>query len=350
MSPDDFDAHLDSRLRDTLANEPLLGDVSLTGSRIQLDALHRRIAGDARIDQTLPASVRPVGPRRTWPAENSWRARSWSRAIIAVMMATVLIVVGWRGVTGRDRATRRMTSTVYATRYGQRATVALADGSQITLAPASTLRLERGRGPRDGIRAILHGEAYFALAHQTNTPFVVMTDAISTRVLGTSFDVRHYPGDRTVRVVVREGKVNVGVATSGAPAVSVTAGMIASVTDSTAETVTAGDVSNYTAWSDGVLTFRRMRTSEVLETLGQWYGYQFKWRDSTLASHLLTVRFDGESEATVLRSLGVILDVTMTFDGRVVTLTPRSSAMRGAADATSKERRAVPTQYMEVGR
>jgi len=347
MSPDDFDA----RLREALGQEPLLVEVSPAESRAQLKALHEQLTEDHSSDVASRAvrQSHPVAPMRThgaWPADPS---RRWRRAAYAMVgVAAALVVVG-KYTLGRLGTMRHSVSVdTYTTHPGQRADVTLADGSRVTLAPATTLRIERG-GNGNETRAILDGEAFFTITHRSNTPFVVVTKDITTHVLGTAFDVRHYRADRQVRVAVDNGKVSVGVARPGAPSVTVTAGVVASVTDSTAVTTTSGDVSNYTSWARGTLAFRHMPASEVLETLGLWYGYQFKLRDSTLASHLLTVRFDGESEASVLRTLGVILDVTMTFDGRVVTLTPRTAT----SELTRPRReRILPhdLSQLEVGR
>jgi len=302
-----------------------------------LAALQARIAHDVRV-AAIAGKVR-VAPRPRW-------------GVAAIAAAAVIGVVAVTRFRAHGVSSPHTVVASYHTGYGQRANVTLADGSHVTLAPATTMRVERGDEADGMTRVVLDGEAFFRVAHQRRAPFVVVTGAVATRVLGTSFDVRRYATDRRVRVVVADGKVSVGATTPGAPSVTATAGVMAMVTDSTATTVARGDVLNYIAWSKGDLTFQHMRTSDVLETLGQWYGYEFKLRDSTLASHTLTFRFDGESEATVLRSLGVILDVTMTFNGRVVTLTPRSAtgAPGTPARETIERQRTVPTQHMEVGR
>ena len=53
----------------------------------------------------------------------------------------------------------------------------------------------------------LVGEAFFEVKKDPDRPFLVYTDEIVTRVLGTSFTVRNYPAD--VRVSVKTGKVSV---------------------------------------------------------------------------------------------------------------------------------------------
>lgn len=93
----------------------------------------------------------------------------------------------------------------YATAVGENRTLALADGSRLTLNTATRVRTEVGAGKRkvwlDG------GEAYFDIAHDAAHPFVVQAGASRITVLGTRFVVRR-DGD-AVKVAVAEGKVRV---------------------------------------------------------------------------------------------------------------------------------------------
>ncbi len=62
----------------------------------------------------------------------------------------------------------------------------------------------------------LQGQAYFVVTHDAAHPFVVRTDRLIVRDLGTRFVVRAYPGDSAQNVVVAEGLVSLG----GSPASS----------------------------------------------------------------------------------------------------------------------------------
>lgn len=93
----------------------------------------------------------------------------------------------------------------YATAIGENRTLALADGSRLTLNTGTRLRAEISAGVRkvwlDG------GEAYFDIAHDAAHPFVVEAGRSRITVLGTRFVVRR-EGD-VVKVAVVEGKVRV---------------------------------------------------------------------------------------------------------------------------------------------
>jgi len=168
----------------------------------------------------------------------------------------------------------------------------------------------------------LVGEAHFDVDVSSGTPFVVRTGHIVTRVLGTSFTVRHYAADPHVQVAVIAGKV--AVTTRAHPGLTLTAGGVGIMTDSTAVLASSDSTRSYTVWTGGHLVFREAPTREVLTTLSQWYGYQFQLADSILAHRRLTATLDAESSANALSTIKLLLNVDLTFDGNVITLHPRS--------------------------
>lgn len=87
--------------------------------------------------------------------------------------------------------------------------VSLPDGSEVSLAPGSRLSVLNTFGDTHR-RLKLHGEAFFDV-HEGAIPFVVETFDAATTVLGTSFNVKAWPGsvNGATKVVVRSGRVSV---------------------------------------------------------------------------------------------------------------------------------------------
>jgi transmembrane sensor len=84
----------------------------------------------------------------------------------------------------------------------------LPDASRVTLQPGSSLRYTTAlAGARREV--YLEGEAFFQVHKNPSRPFLVFTNQVVTTVLGTSFDVKAYPGRAQALVAVREGKVSV---------------------------------------------------------------------------------------------------------------------------------------------
>lgn len=101
----------------------------------------------------------------------------------------------------------------YAAPAGQHALdITLDDGSRIQLAAGSRLSIPEGFGV-DHRSVVLNGEAFFDVA-KASAPFTVRTADSRTTVLGTSFNVRSWPGslETSTEVVVASGRVAVEAA------------------------------------------------------------------------------------------------------------------------------------------
>lgn len=86
--------------------------------------------------------------------------------------------------------------------------VALEDGSVVILQPNASLYYPEKFGLQN--RSVkLVGDAFFEIAKDQNKPFLVHHDNLVTRVLGTSFYIKHNDNDDLVEVEVRTGRVEV---------------------------------------------------------------------------------------------------------------------------------------------
>jgi len=236
----------------------------------------------------------------------------------------------------------------YRTAVGQRASIALRDGTRVTLAPSTTLAVYAPAS--DGTRLVaLVGEALFDVMHTARVPFVVRTANVTTRVLGTTFDVRRYPEDMHVRVAVTSGRVVVSATTARRPSVTLAAGNVGEITDSTAISSAMADTAPYVEWTTGRLAFHEAPLPELLATVGRWYGYQFRLADSTMAAQNITATLDYGSTAKVFATLKLLLDADLDIDGHVVTIRPRHTTAGVPRHMPLRMPRAQPT-LNEVGR
>jgi transmembrane sensor len=260
------------------------------------------------------------------------------------MTAVVIlgVVATHSTITGRFTRPSALPSRVYATGIGQTAQVTLADGSHVTIAPQSRLTIGRGFG-RTTRTVLLTGEAYFDVSHSAGTPFLIQTGSISTRVLGTAFDIRYYPTDTAVRIAVLSGRV---VASGAHATAHLTAGLIGHVTDSTATTMN-GDVSATADWRAGRLTFDGTSVATVLASVGRWYGYEFIVTDSTLARRKVMATFRINEPEKTFAAIEYLLNVTMTFDRTKVIV--RSRQPRGA-DPARRDTALLYSTPSEVGK
>ena len=114
----------------------------------------------------------------------------------------------WRGDAGPTATNSEAGWTRHRNTTQQAQLLQLPDASRVTLQPGSSLRYTTAlAGPRRQV--YLEGEAFFQVHKNPARPFLVFTSQVVTTVLGTSFDVKAYPGRAQALVAVREGKVSV---------------------------------------------------------------------------------------------------------------------------------------------
>ncbi len=130
--------------------------------------------------------------------------------------AAVLLLVGAAAVlllADRNRNQIEVAYTTIKTGQGQVKKLVLPDGSAVWLNAGSTMRVAEDFATTRLRNVYLdEGEAFFEVKHDTARPFKVITSSITTRVLGTSFNVKAYKRLATASVTVRTGKVQVSSA------------------------------------------------------------------------------------------------------------------------------------------
>lgn len=88
-------------------------------------------------------------------------------------------------------------------------TVLLPDSSIVELAPQSRLSYAGNFKDSANRDVYLLGEAFFKVTKNARQPFRVFANEVVTKVLGTSFTVRAFEKEKTIKVIVRTGKVRV---------------------------------------------------------------------------------------------------------------------------------------------
>ncbi|KQS27011.1 FecR family protein [Dyadobacter sp. Leaf189] len=86
--------------------------------------------------------------------------------------------------------------------------VNLPDGSSVLLSKGSSVSFD---AEMKGDERIVHlvGEGFFEVVKDAKRPFFVYADKLTTRVVGTSFRMRSFPGSSEAIVAVKTGKVSV---------------------------------------------------------------------------------------------------------------------------------------------
>lgn len=99
---------------------------------------------------------------------------------------------------------------------GAKSIIKLPDGTTVWLNAGSKITYNQDFDKSDR-NVQLIGEAYFKVATNKAKPFVVKTSGILVRALGTRFNVKSYPEEKTITATLEEGKIDVQVLQNSKP-------------------------------------------------------------------------------------------------------------------------------------
>ncbi|OLE61124.1 MAG: hypothetical protein AUG74_15525 [Bacteroidetes bacterium 13_1_20CM_4_60_6] len=211
----------------------------------------------------------------------------------------------------------------YATQPGQRLQLELPDSSRVLLSVGTRLRVPRDFGV--SARAVeLDGEAYFVVRHDPRRPFLVHTRWGVTEDLGTSFDVRAYPEDDYLQVVVAAGRVALRAGGRGGDSVLSLRARDRGVLDAHGGLRATSGVSlgDYLGWTRGTLVFHDAPLGEVVTQLERWYDVDIAVSGVAGSGERLTIAFATRSVDEALAMLAQVVDARWTRSGKTALLTP----------------------------
>lgn len=219
---------------------------------------------DVDADPDVDAGTRPHGQADA----KSPRRRARRRLPVLAIAASLACAVGLAALTYRLLPPP---SNVYATRVGAMETVALSDGSRLTLNTDSQLRIDMDASDRR-VR-LRQGEAFFEVAKDPSRPFVVEAGDKRIIAVGTAFSVRRNGDD--VRVVVSEGRVRVETVGRGAgatPAPLLDAGMVARTQGEAVlvQSRSEREIAQNLSWRTGQLVFRDTPMAEAVAEFNRY--------------------------------------------------------------------------------
>lgn len=92
---------------------------------------------------------------------------------------------------------------------GSQTKVVLPDGSVVCLNSGSVLKYDPAFARNKEREVYLVGEGYFEVHKNVDKPFIVHTEDLNVKVLGTVFNIRAYKEEPNIEVALVEGRVNV---------------------------------------------------------------------------------------------------------------------------------------------
>jgi ferric-dicitrate binding protein FerR (iron transport regulator) len=157
---------------------------------------------------------------------------------------------------------------------------------------------------------MLTGEAYFNVKPDRLHPFVVKTESLDLKVLGTQFNVMAYPVEKFISVTLEKGRISIekpGLGKKIARLCFLEPNERIVFQKETGESVkTVVNTDQFTSWKDGKLIFRNNSLNYIIKRLGRWYNADIKIvGDGNLPLAPYTLTIEDETIIQVLEYLKV---------------------------------------------
>ena len=237
--------------------------------------------------------------------------------IAAVIIPVIFLSVQYFIHSGRDKI------RTYTTTLGERKNIQLPDGSVVNLNAGSEITIHNDFGvtSRD---VYLKGEAFFDVKHDKKSPFIVHTEVMDIKALGTAFDVKAYQNEKVTATTLIRGLIAVTLkeqdnlvlllhphqkiewqhktpATAGSNPLKKTE-QVAIPEEETPKTIKVtnqGDIKEI-AWKENKLVFEDDSLEDIAKLLARWYDVGIEFEDEEVGNYHFTGVFEKEDLQTVL--------------------------------------------------
>lgn len=207
----------------------------------------------------------------------------------AVML--IAVVSTWLLMNkNQDVLESQVTYEEFKTPAGQRAKVVLHDGTTVWLNASSTLRYPNFFTGKTR-KVELDGEAFFDVMHDEKQPFVVSTEKLDIKVLGTRFNVFSYKGSEGFNAYLEEGAIKIYNSLDEANALHLKPNEVAELNDNRLTKRTIGSKRDFLLWKEGIYAFDDIPFAEIVKKLELYYDITIDVDNPTLAAYKFNGKF-----------------------------------------------------------
>lgn len=184
---------------------------------------------------------------------------------------------------------------VFSSPAGQRANLVLPDGTEVNLNSLSTLRYKQDFG-KESRELSFSGEGFFKVAKDENRPFIIHSNELQIRVLGTTFNFYNYDSDEYAEVALVEGCVQVN--TNDNQVVRLMPNEKVTFEKKNKKLIkTHTSLNTELAWKKSELVFEETPLREVIKTIERCYHVHIiseegKWLDDCYSATYKDVSLD----------------------------------------------------------
>jgi hypothetical protein len=176
---------------------------------------------------------------------------------------------------------------------GKRSSLTFSDGTKLYLNSGSHVIYPVTFNKK--LREIyISGEAYLEVVHDDKWPFIVKTDHLNVKVLGTQFNIKSYPDEINSSVVLVKGSVQTIVKSQKIVMMENELFTL----DNATEKASLGKINvlEYVSWKDGWMYCTNERIESIAKKLSRYYDVNIQFNESKVKDMTLTGKLDLKSE------------------------------------------------------
>ena len=204
-----------------------------------------------------------------------------------------------------------------STLAGQQSKVKLPDGSLVWLNASTVLTYHSDKNERN---VSLEGEAYFEVTHSADIPFIVETGTVNVKVLGTKFNVSHYPGSKITEASLLSGKITLSVNENGETVDLHPGERIVYNAENRLLSKTEVKVQNDILWMQGILCFDNEPFNDLILKLERYYAVKFIYDKNDFQNIHYTGTIYNLNINKVLQFINLTIPLTYEIDNKTVKL------------------------------
>lgn len=232
----------------------------------------------------------------------------YAAAVTILLVSVTLFVRNKKSspapVTG---STTGETFTTVNTKTGEIKKISLPDGSQVWINAKSVVRISNSfQDSRQRYVYLDEGEAFFEVTKDAQRPFLVKTPYVTTRVLGTSFNVKAYQQLKQASVTVRTGKVQVNHGKTQLALLTRNMQLKYNVAKQNAK-IGRADAEATRLWTTGKLVLKQATFNELAFAMANTYGVQLINKNSMGSNYRYNITIN--TTRTIDETLRIICSV-----------------------------------------
>lgn len=200
--------------------------------------------------------------------------------------------------------------------------IILSDGTKVWLnADTKITYPQKFLATEDTRTVVLHGEAFFEVAHNKDQPFIVKSNDLEIEVLGTRFNVSSYASSDQISTTLVEGSVKINHSKDSIAELILKPSYQAAFNKNT-EKLEAFKVNttDFTAWMDNKILFRNEAFKDLILKIERAYNVSIINQLPELENERFTGEFDKESIEDIFKTFSSRLDFRYKIEKKTVTI------------------------------